>query len=85
MGVTTAATLTAKTVVTSDETAASRDSPDGRSLVGFGLVRGRGSGLMVILLTMHHLLNCLSIIFGEIDDTSLSLKERVAACSFEKR
>jgi hypothetical protein len=39
----------------------------------------------VILLTMHHLLNCLSIIFGEIDDTSLSLKERVAACSFEKR
>jgi hypothetical protein len=40
---------------------------------------------MVLMLTMYHLLYCLSIIFREVDDTRLSLKERVAACSFEKR
>jgi hypothetical protein len=85
MSVTTAATLTSKTVVTSDETAASRDSPGGKSLVGVELVRCRGSGFMVLMLTMYHLLYCLSIIFREVDDTRLSLKERVAACSFEKR
>jgi hypothetical protein len=40
---------------------------------------------MVLMLTMYHLLYCLSIIFRKVDDTRLSLKERVAACSFEKR
>jgi hypothetical protein len=36
------------------------------------------------LLTVHHVLDCLSVVFGEVDDTGLGLDKGVAACSLEK-
>lgn len=36
-------------------------------------------------LTVYHVLNCLRIIFRQVNDTGLCLEKRVTACSIEER
>jgi hypothetical protein len=68
----------------SDEIMACSDSPCGRSLQDD--VNSRGSTMdSVFLLTVDHVFDCLSVIFGEVDDTSLCLEKGVATSPLEKR
>jgi hypothetical protein len=40
---------------------------------------------VVSWLTVNHVLDCLSVIFGEIDYTGLCLEKGVAACPLKER
>lgn len=70
------------TVARTGETVACSDSRGGRSLEWSALLLAKWHPKCI--LTVHHMLDSLGIVLGEINDSSFRFTEAIAACSLEE-